>query len=162
MSEKKRGRGRPTDYNQDLVNKILERISEGESLRRICKSDDMPNISTIIRWRSEKEDFKAQYTHAREIQAYGILDELMDIVDDGSNDYMQTENGEKLNSEAIQRSKLRFDARKWFLSKMLPKVCGDKLDLNHSGSITQKQEFDYSKLSPSALAELEKALEDED
>jgi hypothetical protein len=34
--------------------------------------------------------------------------------------------GYELNGEHVQRSRLRIDTRKWHLSKMLPKVYGDK------------------------------------
>lgn len=64
----------------------------------------------------------------------------MDIADDGSNDWMERFNkdGESIgwvvNGEAVQRSKLRVDARKWALSKLLPKKYGDKIDVNHGNA----------------------------
>ena len=127
--------GRPSKYSKELSLEILGQLAEGKSLRKICEQKGMPAISTVLLWRLEHEEFSEQYTHARELQAFGILDELLDISDDGSNDTYETENGTKVNSEVIQRSKLRIDTRKWFLAKMLPKVCGDKLDLNHSGEM---------------------------
>ena len=36
----------------------------------------------------------------------------------------------------MDRSRLQIDARKWLLSKMLPKKYGDKQQLEHSGSIS--------------------------
>lgn len=57
----------------------------------------------------------------------------MEISDDGSNDtYIDPDTGqERTNHEIVARSRLRTDTRKWMLSKVLPKVYGDKLDLNH-------------------------------
>jgi hypothetical protein len=58
-----------------------------------------------------------------------IADELLEIADDGSNDWMEREKGGyELNAEHIQRSRARIDTRKWLLSKMLPKVYGDTKD----------------------------------
>jgi hypothetical protein len=37
------------------------------------------------------------------------------------------------NGEALRRSALRIDARKWMLGKMKPKVYGDKVTTEHSG-----------------------------
>ena len=61
-----------------------------------------------------------------------MFEEILDIADDGSNDYMETKGGYKINSESIARSRLRIDARKWIMSKMQPKKYGDKLELEAS------------------------------
>lgn len=43
---------------------------------------------------------------------------------------------ETTECDMIEHRRLQVDARKWYLSKVLPKVYGDKLDLNHSGGVT--------------------------
>lgn len=134
------GEGRPTKYTKALGAIICSRISEGESLRSIVKDEKMPASSTIFRWLLDKEykEFWEQYEKARNIQAELMFEELLDIADDGFNDYMERENRdgssyEVVNSEHIQRSRLRVDTRKWYLSKVLPKKFGDKLDLTTDG-----------------------------
>jgi Bacteriophage Sf6, terminase small subunit-like len=47
-----------------------------------------------------------------------------------------------LDAEHVQRSRLRVEARKWLLSKALPKVYGDKLDLNTTITQTHEQSLD--------------------
>jgi hypothetical protein len=42
--------------------------------------------------------------------------------------------GWELNGEHIQRSRVRIDTRKWMLSKMLPKVYGDKTEVALTGA----------------------------
>ena len=42
--------------------------------------------------------------------------------------------GWELNGEHIQRSRVRIDTRKWMLSKMLPKVYGDKTEVAVTGA----------------------------
>jgi hypothetical protein len=61
---------------------------------------------------------------AREAQADAIFDECLDIADDGSNDFMGED--EKYNGDAVARSKLRVDTRKWMAGKLAPKKYGDK------------------------------------
>jgi hypothetical protein len=60
-----------------------------------------------------------------------MADELLEIADDGSNDWMIRQHGADQsyapNGEHIQRSRLRLDTRKWLLLKALPKIYGDKL-----------------------------------
>ena len=38
------------------------------------------------------------------------------------------------DSTAVQRNRLRVDARKWLLSKLAPKKYGDKLTQEHTGA----------------------------
>jgi len=128
--------GRKTAFNQETADKICERIANGESVRKICKDKAMPAQSTIFKWLVDNANFSEQYTRAREAQADLIFEEMFEIADDGSNDWMDREGKVELNSEHIQRSRLRIDARKWMLSKMAPKKYGDKVSLDHSGGVT--------------------------
>lgn len=135
--------GRPTIYDQKIVEEICERLSEGESLRRICLDDHMPKKSTVFRWLTEKPEFRDQYAYSREVQAEFYADEINDIADDASNDYMETVDAEgavsyRLNGEHIQRSRLRIDTRKWIASKLKPKKYGDKVEVEHSGGVEHK------------------------
>lgn len=117
---------RPIRFSEELAEAICERLACGESLRKICLSDDMPAQSTVYKWLldPERESFVEQYARARELQADTLFDECQDIADDGSNDYMGDD--EKYNGDAVQRSRLRIDTRKWMAGKLRPKKYGDK------------------------------------
>lgn len=125
--------GRPTIYNDELAAELCQRMSEGESLRSICRDEHMPNVATVCKWLSLKTfpEFNEQYAKAREIQAESLFEELFEIADDASNDWMEKHNSEgecigwQLNGEHVQRSRLRLDTRKWALSKMFPKKFGE-------------------------------------
>lgn len=126
-------RGRPTNFSVEIAQLICEGLAEGRSLRDVCLDEDMPAESTVRGWALEDRDgFSAQYARAREIGYQAMADELMDIADDGRNDWMvrrgEDDAGWQANGEHIQRSRLRVDARKWMLSKVLPKIYGDKID----------------------------------
>ncbi|ANH05030.1 hypothetical protein [Shinella sp. HZN7] len=126
-------------YTDEIANTICERIADGESLRSICDDKGMPSRSAVFRWLSGNEDFRDQYARAREVQADAIFDDILTIADDGTNDWMEKKNaeGETIgwmeNGEAIRRSQLRIDARKWMAAKLRPKKYGDKIDLTHAG-----------------------------
>lgn len=139
-------RGRPTDFTPELAEKICKRLADGESLRNICRDEDMPHRTTVHKWLLDvkgKRDFIDQYEEAMKVRTDNMFDELMDVADDGQNDYMEKEldSGkviEVVNHEHIQRSRLRADVRKWYLSKIAPKRFGDKLDVTSGGEkITQ-------------------------
>lgn len=90
----------------------------------------MPDKATLFRWLREHADFRDQYARAKEDQAEVLGEEILDIADDGRNDWMDREFGKGnvvrvVDPEAVQRSKLRVEARKWLMSKMKPKVYGD-------------------------------------
>lgn len=139
--------GRPSLFTPDIANAICERIASGESLRSVCRDEAMPSEAGVRRWAlDDVNGFSAQYSRARELQAHAIADEMLEIADDGSNDWMVRAGkdgspGFELNGEHVQRSRARLDTRKWLLSKMLPKVYGDKITQEHQGANGGPVEF---------------------
>ena len=114
---------------------ICERIAKGESLRKICLDKDTPSHTTILKWLREIDGFASQYARAREDQAEFYLDEIIAISDESSQDKIANEDGtERTDSEAIQRSKLRVDTRKWAMAKLAPKKYGDKITQEVTGA----------------------------
>jgi hypothetical protein len=115
-------------------------MAEGESLRQICKDESMPCMSTVLKWSREIPEFSQHYAQAREALLEHWAEEINEIADDGSNDWMQRElaNGRivtVVDDEHISRSRLRVDTRKWLLSKLLPKRFGDSTEVNLNGLI---------------------------
>jgi hypothetical protein len=134
MATSNQGRGRPSLYTPDLASEICRRLADGETLRAICRDEAMPDERTVRTWAVGNASFSPQYAKAREIGYWGMADELLEIADDGQNDTYKDEHGVyKIDQEAIARSRLRVDTRKWLLSKALPKVYGDKLTAEVTG-----------------------------
>jgi hypothetical protein len=72
-----------------------------------------------------------------------MAEDILDIADDGTNDWIEREREdgstfEVINNEVIQRSKLRVETRKWLMAKTKPKKYGDKLDLTSAGEKLQR------------------------
>lgn len=135
--------GRPSDYTPETALAICERLVNGESLRAICESEEMPHRGTVFRWLEAHAEFRDQYTRAREAQAEGFADELIEITDDERNDWMQRNDpdnpGWVANGEHINRARLRVDTRKWIASKLVAKKYGDKTQVEHSGTVSLEQ-----------------------
>lgn len=126
---------RPSLLTQELADQICNQLAGGMTLREICRAEAIPDERTVRRWAlDDKEGFAEKYSRAREIGYHSMADEMLEIADDGSNDWMLRKEGGKelhvLNGEHIQRSRLRLDTRKWLLSKALPKIYGDKLPVD--------------------------------
>jgi hypothetical protein len=125
--------GRPTSYSPELADTICQEIVLGYSLRTICKAETMPCVATIFNWFRLHPQFLEQYEKAKEAQADTLAEEMLDIADDGTNDWMERhgkdgENiGYQLNGEHVQRSRLRVDTRKWIASKLKAKKYGDRV-----------------------------------
>lgn len=131
--------GRPEIWTEELADKICGGLALGQSLKKVLEPDGMPDHSTIFNWLRTKEGFLERYQLAKEAGTEAMAEYLLDIADDGTNDYMEDEYmkgktpGWQLNGENIQRSKLRVDARKWLMSKYKPKKYGDKIDMTTNG-----------------------------
>lgn len=127
--------GRPTGYSIELAETICERLAQGMSMRTVAKADDMPCAATIFSWLRLHPAFLEQYTRAKHEAADALVEEMVDIADDATNDWMETHDkdgdaiGWKLNGDHVQRSRLRIETRKWLASKLKPKKYGERLEL---------------------------------
>ena len=124
----------PVRFAQEVCDEICERMGNGESLTQICKDGHMPAKGTVTKWAKGHETFGKQYARAREALLLFYADQIIDIADDSSDDYVERQRSDGasqkvIDQENIARARLRVDARKWLLSKLMPKVYGDKLAL---------------------------------
>lgn len=165
MTKEKKSRkgvgGRPTKYCEEMAKLICERVATTTfGLGRLCAMhDDMPTRFTVNLWRSIYPEFSSMYAQAKLKQADLMAEEILEIADDATNDYMeslsQEEQGEawRYNGEHVNRSRLRIDTRKWLASKLLPKQYGDKLLLEQKSEENEKLKQE--------LLELRKRLDDQ-
>jgi hypothetical protein len=129
--------GRPTKYTEALALAICGHIADGLSLRSIEAIAGMPTKTTVLAWAIEdRSGFLAKYSRARELQLEGESDEIIDISDDGRNDWVEREARSgtyiALNKEAVDRSKLRVAARQWRLERLAPKKYSSRVALEHT------------------------------
>ena len=138
--------GRPTVMTEAVMLEICARIGEGQTLRAVCRDPDMPGRSTVTRALGKDSVFRGRYAQARELLIEHWADEILEIADDGTTDYILKtgRNGheyEAVDQEHIQRSRLRVDSRKWLLSKLKPETYGDKVLTEASGTVNIKHDI---------------------
>lgn len=133
--------GRRSTFTQELADEICNRIAEGEPLRQICRDEHLPAWRTVHDWVRENSEFAAAYAKARLIGVEAIEQDMLNIADDGTNDWMEKFNdkgmpaGWTLNGEHVQRSKLRIETRLKLLKVWDPARHAEKLALGGAADL---------------------------
>lgn len=133
-----RGRGRPPEaVPADKVEAICEWIAQGNTLRQWCRENGI-HYSTVYLWMEKDEEFAQRFARARDIGTDCIADEILDIADTQKQGVTTkiTERGiEETREDMLGHRKLQVETRLKLLAKWNPKKYGDKVGVEHSGSI---------------------------
>ena len=117
------------DYTPELGNAVAITLVEFTLATAVVKHN-LLGVHIIMAWKMNNEDFAKMYETAMDMRADVQADEIIDIADDSENDWttriIAGREIEIVNREAIERSKLRVDTRKWTAAKMKPKKYSDK------------------------------------
>lgn len=136
--------GRPTTYNQELVDSICEQLALGLPIRTVCAGEGMPAISTLFKWIREHEIFSKQYATAKQEAADAMAEELLYIADTpqlGEEITIRANGDEEIKrSDMLGHRRLQVDSRKWLMAKMKPKKYGDRLDMSSESTVTHRYE----------------------
>ena len=120
------------------IQKVLELISSGKSVRESCKKVGIDECSF------RRNVDATQYARARESCADRQFEEMEDL----ERQCLE----EDLRPDIF---KAVMDSRKWRLARMRPKVYGDKIDIGSSdGSMSPKPVIDFSGMTPKQISEL--------
>jgi hypothetical protein len=95
-----------------MGNLICDKLTEGVSLRKLCKSEEFPNASTVYVWLDRFPAFAEKYARAREAATEDMLEAILEIADDPKIE--------------VQDKRVRIDTRKWAMSKLNMKKYGEK------------------------------------
>jgi len=119
---------------------ICNRLKEGKlSLRKVC-ADLGISDSAVRQWAfDEPEAFGAEYAHARYIGYMAMADDVIETAEtplEGVETEWSPLTGLKeKKGDMLGHRRLVVDTKKWLLSKVLPKIYGDRLAVEHSGSV---------------------------
>jgi len=108
---------RVIEFQEDVIQDLLDALGEGKSLREICSDKRMPNRETISRWAKGDDDLAANIVCAREAGYYARAEKAV-------------EDAKAATDAPLGR--LAFDAERWHLSK-LSRAFADKVV--HSGDM---------------------------
>ena len=133
--------GRRTSYTPQIAATICERLANGESLRSICRDEDMPAPVTVMSWYMSQPDFAEAYTRARERQADTYADEIISLADEcrvgekteETIDGKGVSTTKTITADMVERTRLQIESRKWFAARVAPKKYGDRVTQEISG-----------------------------
>lgn len=116
---------RPSTFDRDIADKLIEWVSSGRALSRFCAQDGMPSMLEVSRWRKRHAEFEAEYQEALEAGHDTLAEETLDIAD---SDPHFTNNG-VVDTGSVAWKKLRIETRMRLLSKVSRRY-GDKVQLS--------------------------------
>jgi len=113
---------RQSEYTHEIAAVFCRRLMAGDSVRKICDADDMPDKSTIYVWLSEQPAFADLYMRARAIAGHATGDEADQVK-------------EKLEAGEIPPdvARVMLDAIKWSAGRKNPRVYGELQRHEHGG-----------------------------
>ena len=124
--------GRPPEaVPEDIAEELSEWIAHGKTLREFCRQEGKPAWRTVYAWMEKDKEFYARIAHARELGYDAIAEETLAIIDEPPPSDM---NGKTDNGYVVW-SKNRVEQRMKLLAKWSPKKYGDKVGIEHSGSV---------------------------
>lgn len=118
------------EQKEETLNTIFSLIESGKSLRYALNEVKLSS-STFFIWIDADEVKSKQYERVTELRAEYLFDEIIDIAytPEIGTTQKDTERGiEVTTSDMLGHRRLKIDAIKWSLSKMIPKKYGDKIE----------------------------------
>ncbi len=134
-----KGKRRTLDERKDILTSLEAWLSEGKTLREFCRQEGMPSWQSVYAWLDEDKDFADRIAHARLLGEEAILQECLAIADTpqiGEETKTSDDGHEVKRGDMLGHRKLRIETRLKLLAKWNPKKWGEKVGLEHSGTVT--------------------------
>ncbi len=154
---------RPSKRTPEVEQRIIDGLCDGIPLRELCRQEGMPNWRTVYHWLDADPDLAARVARARELGFDAIAEDILDIADDGTNDWVERkrQNGTVMtvvDSEHVQRSKLRIETRLKLLACWDPKKYGAKQTTEITGADGGAVQVETQPVDPMVLSAWTEAL----
>lgn len=141
---------RPSLYNPELLDAIVERLAAGEPMAAICREEGMPAARTVRDWIAQKPEVSAAIAHAREDGEDWLAAECLLIADtpqEGVEEKLELVKGadgqmhlvvtERKRGDMLGHRRLQIETRLKLLAKWNPKKYGEKVEVG--GHLTLEQ-----------------------
>ena len=128
--------GRPVSKpDPEIVEKVLEHVALGGTLRAFCRQKGMPSYRTLYRWLDKDQEFLSRFTYvSRFLGARAIAEEALALVDTPPPVIGEGDNA-RMDNAHVNWMRSRSDLRLKLLSKWYPQEYGDKVGIDARGDI---------------------------
>jgi len=140
--------GRPRTLTPEIADALAEEMIGGLNMVKACAKLNLSR-SSVYRWQQEYPEFRTQCAGAREGLADKMLADLENEIDEA----------EKQGRDP-QFLKIKVSHRQWLIEKIAPRMYGQKVMTEVSGSVEVKKAktIDVSVLSPEQRFALKNAI----
>ena len=136
----------PAKKNTKLIEEVLSRIAQGETLAALGRELDF-HPQSWADWMRADEGLAIAYADARDTGHDVIADDVLQIID-----------SVPAQGEEIQRAKLRAEYRLKLLAKWNPKKYGDKQTVDVGNKEGETLKVEGQQIDPLVVAALTEAL----
>lgn len=159
--------GRPRTLDRaKLGEEICYRVSQGELTTDVCRDLGLANDTAWV-WARDDESFANNYARARVSQAHAWAERAVRIAEGSDNlsmaykDIIEAATSDMEPNEArklafvlhgglVQRNRLQTDTIKWFVSKIAPRIYGEKIDITSGDKPLMPQRLEIEFVEKSA------------
>lgn len=122
---------RPSEYNYEMCVEICSEVAEGFNIKTVLKDKShYPTFQTWCNWKREHNELFDLYTRSIQDKAESVDEEI---------DFIMSEI--RAGNIEAPAGRILIDTLKWKAAKYYPKMFGDKVMTEHSGSINHTPIF---------------------
>jgi len=145
-------------WPDDLIEDIMIDIASGEIIKDAVEKRGLP-AHEFYHLALKDPDFRQMYDDAQQIRIESMAEDIVAVADDTKEDF--NEYG-RLNSENINRARLKVDTRKWIMSRIGWRRFGDRLQTEQNVNLTvdHASRLDAARKRVEGLRDIEGAVVD--
>jgi hypothetical protein len=121
--------GRPTKWTQEIEDDICARLSRGEPLRAICRTEGYPEWNTFYSWMERSEALSGRVALARENGVEAIAQDTLAMIDAEPRYVEDAKGGTRIDAGYVQWLKLRTEQRMKLLACWSPNRYGNRVQV---------------------------------
>jgi hypothetical protein len=128
-TEPPKPRGRPSKWTQEIEDEICARLSRGEPLRAICRTEGFPEWVTVYNWMERSEALSLRVARAREHGVEAIAQDTLAMIDAPPQVVVDNNGVSRIDPAYVQWTKLRTEQRMKLLACWSPNRYGNRVQV---------------------------------
>ena len=110
--------------DQKQIREIIKQLELGKPLSAICKSKNMPDVSTVYKWCRTDDEIQKKVMDARQMGVWTLLDKIAEDMDVPK------------TPQEVHWMRERYNHIRWLASRLLSTTFGDKQKIEQKTDTT--------------------------